>query len=50
MNLDEFSIEDNWKDVENITNDIFIYSRSDQSDHLYYMFDERTLHKLIKLL
>jgi hypothetical protein len=29
---------------------MFIYTRSDQSDHLHFMFDERIVAKLISLL
>jgi hypothetical protein len=33
-----------------LTNDIYVYSLSDHSDHLYFLFDEKTIHKLISLL
>ena len=50
MEVDELDIHNNWQELEILTSDIFIYSRSDQSDHLHFMFDEKIIAKLISLL
>lgn len=50
MRVNELDIDNNWKELEMLTHDIFIYSRSDQSDHLYFLFEEKIIRKLISLL
>lgn len=36
--------------MDRIIKDVFIYSRSDQSDHLYYLIDDKIIVKLTSML
>lgn len=48
--IKEEKLKQNWQDVDKIINNIFIYSRSDQSDHLYYLIDDQIIGKLTNML
>jgi hypothetical protein len=50
MKINESLIENEWETLENVASDFFIYSRSNQADHLYYLFDQKIIQKLVKLI